>query len=184
MAPIPGNSLTVTDTVRTRSFPQDRRAVRGAFQPLASPGLPRSSRRRTVSTRTVSPSHPSSLRVLCEDHWSQFWSHSAVFGAVQGHPAYRFRPWSVRICFPTYGLVNSWKACWGQPLTSSNLVSSASASPGTTLMAAAARSGGHQRMWSQLAPLARGRTCVNDLGPHSSQLVSSLFRSHLIWAAG
>jgi hypothetical protein len=26
---------------------------------------------------------------------------------------------------------DSWKACWGQPLTSSNLVSSASASPGT-----------------------------------------------------
>ena len=26
----------------------------------------------------------------------------------------------------------AWKACWGQPLTSSNLVSSASASPGTT----------------------------------------------------
>jgi hypothetical protein len=41
---------------------------------------------------------------------------------------------------------SSWKACWGQPLTSSNLVSSASASPGTTSMAPAACSGGQQRV--------------------------------------
>ena len=33
---------------------------------------------------------------------------------------------------PVYGQAKNWKACWGQPLASSNLASSANASPGKT----------------------------------------------------
>ncbi|CAM5516823.1 hypothetical protein STENM36S_04346 [Streptomyces tendae] len=49
-------------------------------------------------------------------------------------------PWTL-----PYRQADSWKACWGQPLTSSNLVSSASASPGTKSKGPAACSGALRR---------------------------------------
>ncbi|MDO0934419.1 hypothetical protein QQY66_23080 [Streptomyces sp. DG2A-72] len=59
--------------------------------------------------------------------WSQFWSHSPPSGTVQERRHHPFHPRSERPRPPPNPRTNIWKACWGQPLTSSNLVSSAAA---------------------------------------------------------
>ncbi len=61
---------------------------------------------------------------------SQFWSHSSLSGPVRTGPPRTFRRRSGRPRPPPDPHTNRWKACWGQPLTSSNLVSSAIALTG------------------------------------------------------
>jgi len=62
--------------------------------------------------------------------WLQFWLHSPAYSSVQEpHPPQPHRR-SERSRTPLYPQTNIWKACWGQPLTSSNLVSSAIALTG------------------------------------------------------
>ena len=62
--------------------------------------------------------------------WSQFWSHSALSGPVRTGPPRKLRRRSGQTRPSPDPGTNIWKACWGQPLTSSNLVSSAIALTG------------------------------------------------------
>ncbi len=88
------------------------------------------------------PGCRSGCRGLVSRSWgapSQFPSHSATVRPVRERSEARGRPSIDRSRTQVNEAGQSpgpdqqtWKACWGQPLTSSNLVSSASASPGTT----------------------------------------------------
>ena len=80
---------------------------------------------------------------------SQRQSHPCKFALVHGHSDGRRHSGSERVRTARNGNQQSWKACWGQPLTSSNLVSSASASPGTMSKGPAACSGALRRCPSQ-----------------------------------
>jgi hypothetical protein len=92
------------------------------------------------------------------DPLSQFWSHSPASMGVQAltpqllcHRSEHTRP-------NPEAIANSWKACWGQALTSSNLVSSAPRPSGQTRPPTATAVGGlvvaWSRFWSRL-PLGR-----------------------------
>jgi hypothetical protein len=56
---------------------------------------------------------------------SQFGSHSPSYSIVRGGPAGHVSAGHELSWHPLNPWVRTWKACWGQPLTSSNLVSSA-----------------------------------------------------------
>ena len=76
----------------------------------------------------------------------QFWLRSPAYGTVQKSRPPPLHRRSERSRRPRNPQTNIWKACWGQPLTSSNLVSSASASPGTMSKGSAVRSGALRRL--------------------------------------
>src|SRR5215472_4929401 len=57
--------------------------------------------------------------------WSQMWSHSPGFAGVRQDPSVTVSPGRGRWRTPVNAGQHCWKACWGQPLASSNLASSA-----------------------------------------------------------
>jgi hypothetical protein len=57
--------------------------------------------------------------------WSQMWSHSPGFAGVRQDPSVTVSPGHGRWRTPVNAGQHCWKACWGQPLRSSNLLSSA-----------------------------------------------------------
>ena len=101
--------------------------------------------------------------------WLQFWLHSPPSGGVQRPPGESFnrRPGHLR---PSLNVrTDSWKACWGQPLTSSNLVSSAGRWPGPL-------SGpGHRRFRRQGIALAK--TLCSKIAAPARRACSSEHRS-------
>ena len=57
--------------------------------------------------------------------WAQMWSHSPGFAGVREDPSVTVSPGHGRWRTPVNAGQHCWKACWGQPLRSSNLLSSA-----------------------------------------------------------
>ena len=68
---------------------------------------------------------PALLAASCRFGWSQIWSHSPGFAGVRRDPSVTVSPGHGRRRTPVNAGQHCWKACWGQPLASSNLASSA-----------------------------------------------------------
>jgi hypothetical protein len=110
----PTPSCTATNTRSTRCSPSSRDSRKGR-----SPSSPRT----WTTWRSWSRTRSSSRR-YDPISWSQFWSHSPPSSTVHQALAALLRPRSGRPRPTPTPRTNIWKACWGQPLTSSNLVSS------------------------------------------------------------
>ena len=65
------------------------------------------------------------LAAACRSGWSQMWSHSPEFAGVRQDPSVTVSAGRGRWRTPVNAGQHCWKACWGQPLASSNLASSA-----------------------------------------------------------
>ena len=65
------------------------------------------------------------LARACRSGWAQMWSHSPGFVGVRQGPSVTASPGHGRSRTPVNASQHCWKACWGQPLASSNLLSSA-----------------------------------------------------------
>jgi len=65
------------------------------------------------------------LAAACRSGWAQMWSHSPGFGGGRQDPSVTVSPGHGRRRTPVNAGQHCWKACWGQPLASSNLASSA-----------------------------------------------------------
>ena len=65
------------------------------------------------------------MAASCRFGWSQIWSHSPGFAGVRRDPSVTVSPGHGRRRTPVNAGQHCWKACWGQPLASSNLASSA-----------------------------------------------------------
>ncbi len=83
-----------------------------------------------LAERANGNSSPSSRRRDSQQSRSQSWSHSPPSGPVRVQPPRTLRRRSGHLRPSPNPHTNIWKACWGQPLTSSNLVSSAIALTG------------------------------------------------------
>ena len=73
------------------------------------------------------------LRMENELVWSQLWSHSPPSGTVHRRPRAAYQRRSRTVAAVVNIGQHCWKACWGQPLASSNLASSATLTCGDAL---------------------------------------------------
>jgi hypothetical protein len=71
------------------------------------------------------PATPAATPASLAVSWSQMWSHSPGFAGVRRDPSVTVHPGRGRSWTSVNAGHHCWKACWGQPLASSNLASSA-----------------------------------------------------------
>ena len=96
-----------------------RLAAAGPVPARPSPGYPDDGHQRRLPSRHVR------APAATGPPWSQMWSHSPAFIGVWRGPPERQSARHGRSRPAANAGMHTWKACWGQPLASSNLASSA-----------------------------------------------------------